>query len=99
MQLGQAVRTHSCMSCCDFVCMAGLCGQFLRNRVTQRFTEISDGWVCVKSPEPNQSFFLRGWNLASSLDVQSWSCRHVQFQEERKEGVFVLDEKNKRKFL
>ena len=38
--------------------MAGLCGHFLRNRsrnVSQRFQMVGFG---VKSPEPNQSFFL-----------------------------------------
>ena len=45
MQLGQAVRTRSCMSWIKVVLHDRLCGRFLRNRVAQRFTEISDGWV------------------------------------------------------
>ena len=46
MQLGQAVRTRSCMSWITILFLHGrLCDRFLRNRVAQRFTEISDGWV------------------------------------------------------
>ena len=45
MQLGQAVRTRSCMSWDIVFLHVRLCGRFLRNRVAQRFTEISDGWV------------------------------------------------------
>ena len=50
-----------------------LCGRFLRNRVAQRFTEISDGWVSEsKVWSLTEVFFVL--NLDTAVDFTAvWS--------------------------
>ena len=79
--------------------MAGLCGHFLRNRprnVSQTFQMVGFGVKNVRSL--TRVFEFCGWSLASILDLRSWSRRHVQFYEDRKEG-FVLESRKQQEFL
>lgn len=78
--------------------MAGLCGHFLRNRsrnVSQTFQMVGFGVKNVRSL--TRVFEFCGWSLASILDLRSWSRRHVQFYEDRKEG-FCLESRKQQDF-